>query len=227
MVRIFWSLKGGQGVSVTAAIIALRHQFHHDSVLIIDFGGDIAPIFGQRVETDVGLVDWFISQSGPEALDQLVTPLLPQMSLLGSGMGVPTVAATPFEERWATLETWLNQDDRVTIIDLGTLPVQPMRLGTVWAQLVEWLLQQYHATLVTRPEYLSLRRYFEHDTNVDSLAILQSSTDLLRADDVADLCDRPIHFHVAVDETITHAVESGTLATVPAARLLDFVECSL
>lgn len=227
MVRIFWSLKGGQGTSVTAAIIALRHQFHHDSVLIIDFGGDIAPILGQRVESQVGLIDWFLSQSGPEALDQLVTPLLPQLSLLYSGTGVPAREATPFEDRWATLEAWLNHDGRVTIVDLGTLPGQPGQLGSLWVQLTTWLLQQYHTTLVTRPEYLSLRRYFEHDTIVDSLAILQTSTELLSAEDVADLCDRPVHFHIAIDETISHAVESGTLATLPAARLFEFVECAL
>lgn len=224
MVRILWSLKGGQGVTATTALLALHHQFQHDPVVIIDCVGDIAAVFDVPVQSQIGLADWFASHSDQDALDQLVQPLLPQIGLLtGGSSGGPSTTAL-LDDRWELFENWLNDFHGVVLIDVGSMPIWTDRLNNVWAPLIKWLMQHYHASLVSRLEYLSLRRYFAYDSNADSLILVQSSNDLLRPEQVVELCDRPVHAQVQVDRDVATAIETASFGSLSMQQVLNIVE---
>ena len=82
MRTVFWSVKGGSGVTVTAAALALNSP----DCLLVDLCGDIALALGVD-EPTVGLAAWMHSPNDVDAsaLDRLIVSVRPGLALLPSG----------------------------------------------------------------------------------------------------------------------------------------------
>ena len=66
-----WGPKGGQGVSVTVASLALSHvRRSQDSVAIVDLAGDQPALLGATGIQSVGVLDWLASDAAGGALER-------------------------------------------------------------------------------------------------------------------------------------------------------------
>jgi hypothetical protein len=106
MRTVFWSAKGGSGVTVTAAALALATP----DCLLVDLCGDIALALGVD-EPPVGLFAWLHSahEVDASALDRLIITVRPGLALLPAGTTRPAlpVNASTVAERFAVLVSYL------------------------------------------------------------------------------------------------------------------------
>ena len=107
MRTVFWSAKGGSGVTVTAAALALATP----DCLLVDLCGDVALALGVD-EPPVGLFAWLHSahEVDASALDRLIMSARPGLALLPAGTNrpVPPANASIVAERFALLVTYLS-----------------------------------------------------------------------------------------------------------------------
>jgi hypothetical protein len=108
MRTVFWSVKGGSGVTVTAAALALNSP----DCLLVDLCGDTALALGVD-EPTVGLAAWLHSPNDVDAsaLDRLIVNVRPGLALLPSGTTRPELHA-PNElitKRFAMLGDYLAE----------------------------------------------------------------------------------------------------------------------
>ena len=85
MLTAMWAVKGGQGVSVTAALLA-KAAAADNPVLLVDLCGDQAAIFGAS-ETGGGVRDWAASDLSAGTLDRFQIEVAPNVALLPAGRG--------------------------------------------------------------------------------------------------------------------------------------------
>jgi hypothetical protein len=106
MRTVFWSAKGGSGVTVTAASVALNTP----DCLLVDLGGDAALALGFD-EPAIGLFAWLHAAQEVDALalDRLIVSVRPGLALLPAGTTRPEspVNAAVVAERFALLENYL------------------------------------------------------------------------------------------------------------------------
>jgi hypothetical protein len=106
MRTVFWSAKGGSGVTVTAAALALSTP----NCLLVDLCGDAALALGVD-EPSVGLFAWLHSahEVDASALDRLIITVRPGLELLPSGTTrvAPPANAVIVAERFAVLVSYL------------------------------------------------------------------------------------------------------------------------
>ena len=90
MRTVFWSVKGGSGVTVTAAALALNSP----DCLLVDLCGDTALALGVD-EPTVGLAAWMHSPNDVDvsALDRLIVNVRPGLALLPTGTTRPELPA--------------------------------------------------------------------------------------------------------------------------------------
>ncbi len=106
MRTVFWSAKGGSGVTVTAAALALATP----DCLLVDLCGDTALALGID-EPPVGLFAWLHSahEVDASALDRLIISVRPGLALLPAGTTRPQPAnASIVAERFAVLVNYLS-----------------------------------------------------------------------------------------------------------------------
>jgi hypothetical protein len=106
MRTVFWSAKGGSGVTVTAAALALATP----SCLLVDACGDSALVLGVD-EPAIGLLAWMHSPHDVDSssLDRLVISVRPGLDLLPAGTTQPESLASEsvVAERFALLGEYL------------------------------------------------------------------------------------------------------------------------
>jgi hypothetical protein len=106
MRTVLWSAKGGSGVTVTAAALALATP----NCLLVDLCGDAALALGVD-EPAVGLFAWLHSahEVDASALDRLIMTIRPGLALLPSGTTRPALPANAsiVAERFAVLVSYL------------------------------------------------------------------------------------------------------------------------
>jgi hypothetical protein len=106
MRTVFWSAKGGSGVTVTAAALALATP----DCLLVDLCGDTALALGVD-EPPVGLFAWLHSahEVDASALDRLIITVRPGFALLPAGTTRPALPANAsiVAERFAVLLSYL------------------------------------------------------------------------------------------------------------------------
>jgi hypothetical protein len=106
MRTMFWSAKGGSGVTVTAAALALTTP----DCLLVDLGGDAALALGFD-EPSIGLFAWLhaTQEVDASALDRLIVSVRPGLALLPAGTTRPEapMSAAVVAERFALLENYL------------------------------------------------------------------------------------------------------------------------
>lgn len=183
-----WSAKGGSGVTVTAASMALAMASCDTPTLLVDFGGDVAPaLAAPAMSRPAGDPDEFLGREREVA---------PSLSLVdGPAWSLDPPAAL-------AVAASLALDPRPVIVDLG-----PHR------ELVEPFTRRgAESLLVTRPCYLALRRAAGLPGRPDGVVLLDEPGRALRESDVAEVVAAPVRTTLPVTAAVARAVDAGLLA---------------
>lgn len=121
--QVFWSVRGGAGVSVVAALAALHGGREDRDALLVDLDGGLPSILGIAEPDGPGLGEWSQAPSDlpVDALGHLEVPLLPGLALLPRGVG----PVAP--DRVGLLAALLGGDARTVVVDAGQLAAAPER----------------------------------------------------------------------------------------------------
>lgn len=192
-VTTFWSVKGGTGTSVVAAVAGAVLS-RRTRTLLVDRRGDLPAILGIEEPAGPGVSEWLASpDSPPEALGRLEVAVRPQLALLPAGRGPR--ARSGREEELAEL---LGRERREVVVDHGVPgPDEADPPG--------------RSLLVVRPCYLALRRATRTRRRVDGVVVVLDGGRALDARDVAASLHRPLVATVQVDPAVARAVDAGLL----------------
>ncbi len=207
MVTVCWSVKGGVGVSVVSAALALSLREHtHDPTLLVDLAGDMAAVLGTaRLADRPGVGEWLTSDVPSAQVGGLVEAVTPQLSLLGRGDSSENLNPTRVPELMAWLRDWPG----AVVVDLGSdANVRgPVLHGGV------------RSLLVLRLCYLGIRAALEQH-RPDGVIVVEEPGRALTSADLASALGVPVVARVPYDATISRAIDAGLLASrVP--RLLS------
>ncbi|MCE2531413.1 MAG: hypothetical protein J4F44_02870 [Acidimicrobiia bacterium] len=220
-----WSVKGGSGTSVVAALAARRWAAATDAgVLLVDLCGDSAGLLGAPEPTTPGVADWLNvgDEVQIDALRRLEREVAAGLSLLHRGAG--PLCRT---DRAELMARELVADHRVAIIDGGCL----WRAGgeeaggaaagaapddiDVRRRIVAGADRSW---LVTRACFLALRRAARAPLQPTGVVLLVEPGRPLTAGDVEDVVGAPVVLRLEVDPSVARATDAGLLASrVPAA----------
>ncbi|MFM7064798.1 MAG: MinD/ParA family protein [Actinomycetes bacterium] len=219
MLTVLWSPKGGVGVSVVAAALAVamaearssvdRSQVDRPSsgaerdMLLVDPCGDQPSVLGLARPSGPGLRDWAATPDrDPAALGRLTVPVVEGLRLLPAGDG-PPLGRTAAQELVAALAG--SAED--VVVDVGAV----RRCGAVdpLAPLVE---AADHSLMVVRPCYLALRAGVAAEARPDGVVVVEEPGRALVSRDVADVLAAPVMATVPLDPAVARAVDAGVLA---------------
>ncbi len=207
MVTVCWSVKGGVGVSVMSAALALSlADSADDAVVLVDLAGDSAHVLGHQCGIDrPGVGEWLATDLPAAALGGLVEPVTPRLSLLGRGRTVDRAAPG----RPSEFVAWLTQWPGDVVVDLGTNPdLRSALLATADRSL-----------LVLRACYLAIRAAVDAP-RPDGVIVVEETGRALTSSDIASVLGVPVVARVPYDPSISRAVDAGLLASRPP-RLLS------
>lgn len=201
MLVTLWSVKGGSGVSVVAAGLAVmfaQGSGSADGALLVDLGGDQPALLGVATDGCPGVADWLAApHSDADALRRLEVEVAPSLSLLGTGSA----------QEWPTgreeaLVDALSTDGRTVVVDgaLGAAPVPRLAAADL-------------SLLVVRPCYLALRRAVNAGACADGVVLVEEPGRSLDAVDVERALGVPVRCTVEIDPSVARAVDAGLLAT--------------
>ena len=191
-----WSVKGGQGVTVTTALLALAIQHHGIGVDVIDHtGGDLAaalavPPFDRRANT--------LQQAINEAV--AVTERVRLLTLDADDPRVQLALLAHLEQA--------DQERRHVVIDGGQT--------TAWARggTLEHLARiAARSYLVIRPCYLAVRRAVAVTPRPTGLIVLSEPGRALRRSDIESALGLPVAAELTIDPAVARAVDAGLLTT--------------
>jgi hypothetical protein len=195
VITTLWSVKGGSGVSVTAALVAQACVARHGGALLVDLAGDQPAVLGLAEPASPGVLDWLATpDSTPEALDRLRVRA-------GDGLElVPTGTGPGPEGRAEDLAAVLRTVDRPVVVDggLGGAPVPALAAAG-------------RSFLVVRPCYLALRRAVRSGVRADGVVVLAEPGRALDRRDVASVLGLPVVGALEVDPVVARAVDAGLL----------------
>ena len=220
-----WSVKGGSGTSVVAALAARRWAAVTDAgALLVDLCGDAAGLLGVPEPATPGVADWLNvgDEVQIDALRRLEREVATGLFLLHRGSG--PLART---DRADVMARELASEHRVAVVDGGCLwrPGGEEAGGTaagatpddidVRRRIVAGAERSW---LVTRACFLSLRRAARAPLQPSGVVLLVEPGRPLTAGDVEDVVGAPVVLRLDVDPSVARAVDAGLLATrVPAA----------
>lgn len=201
MVTVCWSVKGGTGLSVVAAALALEvaSLSHDHPTLLVDLAGDSGDVLGQPNSATPGAADWLDATGVPAAaLSGLVSAISPTLSLLPAG----TVSdAAPGADRLTELAEWLQLWPGEVIVDAG-------RRASVRRPL---LARSDRSVLVLRRCYLAIAAASGGD-RPDHIVIVDEPGRSLTCADVVAVLGAPVIARIPFDASISRAVDTGLLA---------------
>jgi len=185
-----WSVKGGSGTSVVAALLAVASARLERTVLI-DADGDQPAIFG--VPSPVtGFRDWWQSGVDDEALQRLGLDISPSLSLIPAGSGLPNDKRDFAGIRGVR-----------TIVDAGTVR------DDFGGQLIDNSTKSF---LVLRPCYLAARRATSSSLRIDGMIVIEEQGRSLRPKDLADVVGAPVVATLPWDPSLARLIDAGRLA---------------
>ncbi|MFZ4668661.1 MAG: hypothetical protein ACOYML_05135 [Microthrixaceae bacterium] len=192
--HVFWGVKGGSGVSVTAAAAALEAAVH-ERTLLVDLAGDQPAVLGLEEPPGQGVLDWCVADAVTvDALARLEVPVRDGLSLLPSGA---RRSCPP--DRLTDLWTALAVEHRTVVVDAGVLPETPVVPGG-------------RTLLVIRSCYLALRRASRLRVRPDGVVVVLDPGRALDRRDVGDVVGAPVAAAIGVDPAVARAVDAGVLA---------------
>jgi hypothetical protein len=186
-----WSVKGGSGTSVVAALLAVAAA-QKQTTLLVDVDGDQPAIFGVP-NPSAGFREWWQSGLGADALCRLSTEISPTLRLVGPGD-----QHVPFTDRQFHLDR-----GSLTIVDAGTVRDDVVAAHVVEASAV--------SVLVIRPCYLAARRASASPLRVDGIVVVEESGRALGARDLEEVIGAPILGTLSWDLSIARAVDAGRI----------------
>lgn len=207
MVVSCWSVKGGSGVTVVAAALALmRSREDPNGTLAVDLAGDLPAAFGLPEPTGPGVARWAEARSDlpADALGRLETPVVGPLSLLHRGEGEELTT-----EAGALLSALVGVDDRTVVVDCGTL--RPDREACSGATSVAAASEV--SLLVTRPCYLALRRAVGAPVTPTGVVLVDEPGRALQRSDVESVLGVPVVAEVRVEPGVARAIDAGLLAS--------------
>jgi hypothetical protein len=186
-----WSVKGGSGVTVVAAGLALRAARRESSILV-DLCGDLPAALGVPEPDGPGIAEWLrrgATIRGPVPSIRVAKHL----ALVPRGRG-------PL--RPVGLDGFAGHQSVVVdagVIDDATAP-HALAVGTA-----------HRSLLVLRPCYLALRRAVRVGIRPHGIVLVTEPGRALAADDVAAVLGAPVVAQVPVDPAVSRAVDAGLL----------------
>jgi len=207
-----WSVKGGSGVTVTSAVLAVQAARRARRVVLVDLCGDQPAALGGAEPMGPGVTDWLASEEGtPAALGRLMSQAPGGIWLLPRGDSTAWSA-----ERVEDLVTALAGLDCPVVVDAGVL-AGPGTDDVPVVDLGRRLAGAGRSTLVTRACYMSLRRYSTHRRERPGVLAAQGAILVedggrpLSAADVSAFIELPVLATVSVDAAVARSVDAGTL----------------
>jgi hypothetical protein len=199
MVVLFWSAKGGSGVTVVTAAAALVSARHRATVLI-DLGGDSLAALGMPDLIGPGVLDWLGAPNATaERLFRLAADASDGLRVVGAGTGSGD-AIDP--AAWERLASACASCRDTVLVDAGRL-VPPRVMHDIAAR----------SLLVTRPCFLALRCGARHSNLASGAVLVTEPGRALTAGDVKRALSVPVEAEVSWDPAVARAVDAGLLAS--------------
>ena len=208
MVVSLWSAKGGSGVTVVAAALAvvLARREPATGSLLVDLQGDAPTVFGVPEPDGPGLSEWLAASPsvGPTAIERLEHPVADGVRLVPRGRR-PLVAP----ERVALCCERFAEDRRPVVVDLGCFSGLDEQ-DSVRRQVLE---ASTTSVLVTRACFLALRRALTLPVRPNGIVLVEEQGRALGRTDVEDVLGAPVVATVAIEAAVARAVDAGLLAS--------------
>jgi hypothetical protein len=216
VLTVLWSPKGGVGVSVVAAALAVSKAegappepedaaapASGADVLLVDTCGDLPSVLGIARPTGPGLREWAATaERDPATLLRLTVPVVDGLRLLPAGDG-PTLDTKSVGELAAALRV----SGLDVVVDVGVV----RRCGAL-DPLVALVAAADHSLMVVRPCYLALRAGVAAEERPDGVVVVEEPGRALVSRDVADVLAAPVMATVPLDAAVARAVDAGVLA---------------
>ena len=204
MVVLFWSAKGGSGVTVLAAACALLSGRRGPTTLL-DLGGDVHAALGLPGPVGPGALDWLDAPNGTaDGLFRLASDAADGLKVIGAG---PRPGARITDDDWERISAACSTRPETVIVDAGA-GVPPECAHE----------QAARSLLVTRPCFLALRRAARHSHLASGAILLTEPGRALGADDVERALGITVDAQVPWDPAVARAVDAGLLSSrLPAA----------
>ncbi len=206
MTIAFWSLKGGAGCSVVAALYALQSAKKGTQTTLIDLGGDQPAILGTSHPPSPGIAEWLAGGASgpPDALGRIQCKVTAQLALIPKGqVGLPD--AEPGEAMGAQLDALAGS----VAVDCGLL--WPSHVDARGAQ---WFVEQSTTSvLVTRPCYLALSRVAASPVRPSGVVLVAEPGRSLSKVDVEAAVGAPVLATIAADPAVARGVDAGLLVS--------------
>lgn len=225
-----WSVKGGSGVSVTAAALALSVARRGAEVLLVDLVGDQPLVLGLADCDRPGVSEWITAgdEVPADGLARMEVDVAPGLRLLPRGAPAPHSS-----DRRRLLASLLGSDARVVVVDCGLVVAPetartpgavhgisgdaPPRGGSaavppmVGSTATEVITAAPRSLLVIRPCYLALRHALTSPLRPTGLVVMDEPGRSLGARDVAEVLGVPVVAEVPVESATARAVDAGLL----------------
>jgi hypothetical protein len=201
-----WSLKGGVGCSVTAALLALnRARTEPGGVVLVDICRDQPLVLGCPAPDTPGVVDWLsLAKSVPDGLGRLAVEVSPGLGLIWRGHG-----QLPSEADLDGFVGQLGAHPGLVLVDAGCVLGSSPR-----AELARRLAAQAtRSILVTRACYLALSRTVEAPVTPSGVLVVRDPQRALAAADIEAAVGAPVIAEITVDPSISRAVDAGLLVS--------------
>ena len=210
MLHTFWSVKGGSGVTVTAAMYAGWIARRDGPTTVVDLCGDQPAALGIAEPNGAGWSDWLATPDGSRAaLDRLVVPVHGRLSLLPRG----SASAWPLARIPDLVDAFLART-RV-VVDAGTIERRSgagvAGPGDDRSGLLDALGEAGRTTLVLRPCYLAMRRATAVAAQVDDLVVVNEPGRSLTPRDVAEVLGIRLLATFELDPAVARSVDAGLL----------------
>ncbi|MCB0998966.1 MAG: hypothetical protein KDB40_06680 [Acidimicrobiales bacterium] len=198
MYTLCWSAKGGSGATLVAASLAMVSARSGPTVLV-DLGGDLPALLGVDLPDGPGVGDWLASpHATPESLARLAVEVAPDLQLVPAGRlddGRPIEAV--HAER---LGHACSAGPVEVVVDAG--PHARHHVLHACAR---------QSLLVTRPEYLALRRAVRLPGNATGVVVVREPVHQYRTADIASIVGAPILADVHWDPAMARLADQGLL----------------
>lgn len=201
-----FSVKGGVGVTVTAAGLALSlgELGGGSPVTLVDLGGDLPAVLAVP-EPGPGVADWLAAGADvpPEGLDRVGVAVSPNVDLVPLGSGI-LVDDPGRAEVLARLLASRARGGSV-VVDMGRIDMLPASLSDALMEKADRRL------LVTRACYVALSRARRFVPLATDVVLIEEEGRALDRVDVSTALGVPLAATVALDVAVARAVDSGLL----------------
>lgn len=182
-----WAPKGGQGVTTIAAGLAVAVGENEGACTLVDYGGDLPAVFGMAMDPGVGIWEWDAQHHDDDLADdvtsgleirRLGTSVTTKVWLVPSGSHLPAGRARCVPAAM----NGLRANGGTSVVDLGSLHPDDLAHACAAADI---------AVMVTRPEYVSLRRALRMKAHglTDAVIVVAEPERSLALRDVVDVLD--------------------------------------